>query len=239
MATRPMRTIAQQLNTAQLAISNSLADTEIQGLVGAYGYTSTKLNEGKVLYDAALAAVNAQKAKAGAQQDSSHSVAQAEKGARDAYQALAKVARAVFAKDKSKLASLGLSGTTPRETAAFLAAANALFNNASGLPALANYGYTTTTLQSERAKIAAFDVANRQQEAAKGAAQQATREQDAALKSLSDWTAQYLKITQVALRGKRQLLEKIGVTARTSKTAAQRAGPRKAAATRAAKKGTS
>jgi hypothetical protein len=50
------------------------------------------------------------------------------------------------------------------------------------------------------------------------------------------WVAQYLKIAKVALRGKKQLLEKIGVTARTTKTAAQRAAPKKAAATRAAKK---
>jgi hypothetical protein len=39
-----------------------------------------------------------------------------------------------------------------------------------------------------------------------------------------------------ALRGKKQLLEKIGVTARTTNTAAQRATPKKAAATWAAKK---
>ncbi len=53
---------------------------------------------------------------------------------------------------------------------------------------------------------------------------------------MSDWAAQYLKIAKVALRGKKQLLEKIGVTARTSKTAAQRAAPTKAAVMRAAKK---
>jgi hypothetical protein len=53
---------------------------------------------------------------------------------------------------------------------------------------------------------------------------------------MSEWVAQYLKIAKVTLRGKKQLLEKIGVTARTSKTAAQQAAPAKAAATRAAKK---
>jgi hypothetical protein len=47
---------------------------------------------------------------------------------------------------------------------------------------------------------------------------------------------QYLKIAKVALRGKKQSLQKIGVTARTAKTAAQRVAPAKAAATRAAKK---
>jgi hypothetical protein len=60
--------------------------------------------------------------------------------------------------------------------------------------------------------------------------------QDAALAAMSEWVAQYLKIAKVALRGKKQLLEKIGVAARTTKTAAQKAAPKKAAATRAAKK---
>jgi len=44
------------------------------------------------------------------------------------------------------------------------------------------------------------------------------------------------KIAKVALSGKKQLLEKLGVLARTSKTAAQRLAPKKASATRAAKK---
>ena len=68
------------------------------------------------------------------------------------------------------------------------------------------------------------------------AAQQATREQDAAMQALNDWAGQYRKIAKVALRGKKQLLEKIGIAARTSKTPAQRASAAKASATRAAKK---
>ena len=183
-----------------------------------------------------LAAVNAEKADAGAQQESSRILAQAEKSARDAYQSLAKVARAVFLKDKAQLNALGLNHNMPLGTAGFLAAAYTLFDNARTLSALADYGYNSVKLQSERAKIAAYDTANQQQEAAKGAAQQSTREQDSALQALNDWTAQYLKIAKVALSGKPQLLEKLGVLVRTSKTAAQRAAPKKASATRAAKK---
>jgi len=236
MATKPVHSIAQELNAGQLAISNSLSDPEIQSLVAQFGYPAEKLNEGKALYDAALAAVNAEKAAAGAQQEATHTLAQAEVSARDAYQALAKVARAVFAKDKAQLNALGLNGSTPKDTAGFLASAYTLFDNARTLPALADYGYDSPKLQSERLKIAAYDIANHQQESAKGAAQQSTREQDAALGALNDWTAQYLKIAKVALRDKSQLLEKIGVLARTSKTAAQRLAPKKASATRAAKK---
>ncbi len=236
MPTKPMQTIASQLNSAQLAISNSLSDPEIQSLVAQFGYPADKLNEGKALYDCALSAVNAEKAAAGAQQESTRVLAQAEELAHDAYQALAKVARAVFGKDKAQLNALGLNGNMPLDTAGFLAAAYTLFDNARTLPALADYGYDSVKLQSERTKIVAYDSANQQQEAAKGAAQQSTRDQDAALQALNDWTVQYLKIARVALSGKPQLLEKLGVLARTSKTAAQRAAPKKASATRAAKK---
>jgi hypothetical protein len=232
---RPKQGIAQRLNAAQLAIVNSLSDLEIQERVGGFGYPAAKLEAGRALYDAALAAVNASRAAAGEQQASTQALAQADKSARDAYLSLAQVARAVFGRDKAQLTALGLGGAVPKDTAGFVAAASTLFDNARTLP-LTEYGYDLEKLESERAKIAAYDESNLQQESAKGAAQQATREQDSALQALDDWTAQYLKIAKVALRGKKQLLEKIGVAARTSKTAAQRAAPKKAAATRVAKK---
>ena len=92
MPTKPMQTIASQLNSAQLAISNSLSDPEIQSLVAQFGYPADKLSQGKALYDCALSAVNAEKSAAGTQQESTRLLDQAEEVARDAYQALAKVA---------------------------------------------------------------------------------------------------------------------------------------------------
>jgi len=178
-------------------------------------------------YEAALAAVAAQKSAAGGQRQSTQELAEAEKSARDAYQSLAKVARAIFKDDKARLTALGLTGAAPRATAGFLASAVSLFDNAAGAPTLAEYGYDAERLESERAKIAAFNLSNQRQEAAKGAAQQASREQDMALTYLEAWRAQYIKIARVALRSKSQLLEKIGVPARTSQTAAQRAARKK------------
>ncbi len=233
--TRPRNTIAEQLNAAQLAIANTLGDAEILSLVAGHGYPAETMSQGRELYEAAVSAVNAQRAAAGAQQDATQQEDEARKIAWDAYQALAKVARAIFADDKARLETLGLRGSMPQATAAFIAAATTLFDNAEGIPELAAYGYDAAKLASERAKIAAYAEANNRQEAAKGAAQQSTREQDEALKALNEWLAQYVKIAKVALREKAQLLEKIGVVARTSKTQAQREAPLKAAATRAAK----
>jgi predicted pyridoxine 5'-phosphate oxidase superfamily flavin-nucleotide-binding protein len=235
MPTKPVTTIPQQLNAAQLAIVNSLADPEIKAAVAQYGYTTAKLNAGRALYDKALVAVNAQKSGKGGQKTATADLKAAEKEARDAYQAAAKVARATL--DKDGLATLGLTGKEPRDAAGFIQAGYTLFDNALDSGLLADFGYDDVRIKAERGKIAAFDAANQAQEMAKGASQQAAQDQEAALAKMNEWVAQYLKIAKVALRGKKQLLEKIGVTARTSKTAAQRAAPAKAAATRAAKKG--
>ena len=88
----------------------------------------------------------------------------------------------------------------------------------------------------EQAVIDVLNQTYQAQVAAMGAAQQATREQAAALAALRRWIAQYLKIAKVALHDKPELIEKLGKVSRSAKTAGQRAAPQKAAATRAARK---
>jgi hypothetical protein len=156
----PKQGMAQRLNAGQLAIVNSLSNPEIQELVAQFGYPAAKLEAGRALYESALAAVNASTVALGGQQASTQALVQAEKSARDAYQSLAKVARAVFGKDKAQLTALGLSGAAPKNTAGFTTAAYTLFDNARSAP-LAEYGYDPDRLQNERAKVAAYDEANR------------------------------------------------------------------------------
>jgi hypothetical protein len=234
MPTKSHATIAAELNAAQVAINNTLGDAEIKALVAGFGYTTAKLNKGKALYTTALEAVNAAKGGRGGQKGATAALKAAKKDARDAYQALAQVARAGLS--PADLETLGLTEKEPRGTAGFIKAGYTLFDNALTIPALAEFGYDADRLAAERGKIEAYDQANQTQEAAKGTKQQATADKDAALAEMNVWVAQYLKIAKVALRGKPQLLEKIGIAARTSKTAAQKAAPKKAAATRAAKK---
>lgn len=234
MPNRTHAAIAAELNAAQVAINNTLGDAEIKALVADFGYTTAKLNKGKGLYTAALEAVNATKGGRGGQKGATAALKAAKFDAHDAYQSLAQVARASLSPED--LETLGLTDKEPRGTAKFIAAGYALFDNALTVAALAEFGYAADRLAAERAKIEAYDQANQTQEAAKGTKQQTTAEKDVALADLNQWVAQYLKIAKVALRGKPQLLEKIGITARTSKTKAQLAAPKKAAATRAAKK---
>ena len=223
---QPSRSIKERLNAAQLALNNTLAVTEIQEAVGKYGYNRTKVEGGQALYKEALAAVEVRDEAAGAQQAATDKANAARTSAREVYQALAKVARAIFAKDRAKLTSLGLTGRMPAAAGEFLGTAYALFDNAVRVAdvrtALSEYGYDEARLQEERAKMEAYDLANQAQEAALGAAQQATRDQDAALKALDEWVAQFLKIARVALRGKPELLEQLGITVRSTPSGRRR-----------------
>lgn len=210
--TYPNTTIADQLSAAELAIRSSLADVEIQQLVAGCGYTIEKLGEGRLLFEVARATVHARELAAAVQLSAGYVLDNARREAFDAYQALAKVARAILS--PAALSRLGLQGEMPRSASAFLVAAGTLFDNAPSMHALADFGYDAAGIAVERAKVEAFKAAYQKQETATDVARQAFAEQDEALSALNKWMTQYLEIAQVALREKPQLLEKIGVLAR-------------------------
>ena len=221
---RTQSTISRQLEAAQKIIANTQADAEIKALVAAYGYNDAMLNEGQKLYEAAQAVYNAQARAKGAQLLATQDFTAAQAQAVKAYQDLAKVARAAI--NPAQLTTLNLNGVMPKKTADFLAAAKRLFANAAAVSALAKFGYDAAKLEAERAKISAFEAASNRQDSARGETQNATQAQTAALTALNKWTAQSIKIAKVALSGT-QLSEKLGVVARSSPTAAQRAASKK------------
>lgn len=235
---RPKEGISDRLNAANVAIGNALADAQIGRYLGEFGYQTPKLSEGKVLYEAADASLRRQVAQQGDAKAATARLAVAEKSARVAYQNLAQTARAAFGRDRATLAVLGLDNPMPAPMPLFVTMATALFDNASHKPeiagALASFGYTAEKLAKERGKVVEMSAAMQAREAAGGAAQQATFEQNRAMEMLDNWMGAFVRIAKVALREEPQLLEKLGVLRRNARTAAQRGAGAKAAATRRA-----
>jgi hypothetical protein len=223
--TRPTSSTDDQLGAAKLLIDASLADPEIGALVGARGYSAEKLVAGRQLFEAADAAVSAQKLAESAQLAATAALVAAKTQAVAAYQALAKTARAVL--PPTALPGLSLNKAMPQGTDAFSAAASQLFTAAASIASLAEYGYDPATLAAERAKITAFEDANRRQETAKSRTISASVAQKAALTAINQWTAQYIKIARIALRAQPEMLKRLGVVARVGPTAAQRAARQK------------
>jgi hypothetical protein len=210
------RTIAQQLDDAHRAISNTLANPDIQVRVSRYGYTTERMLTGKALYDTAVQTVNTQAAAAGASRRATAQTQTAKAEAHKRVGALANVARSVFARGSAEWTELELTRPIPRNAAEFLTVATTLVDNALALPniqvALAEYGYDEQQLLAEREKIIAFSNAREAQAQARTASLNATRAQTAALKELRQWVSRYRKIAATAFTDAPQLARSIGIT---------------------------
>lgn len=228
--------ISTSLTRAHKAIDNTLKSPAILKAVTPFGYSAEHMQAGMAVYESAVAAVHARTAAAGAQKLMGAHLKRTEKTAFAAYQTLSEVAKAIYRKAPEKLATIGLDRPMPRTTAPFLVEAFKLFDNASLKAELVDFGYHSKRLASERAKIVGYEQTYHEYQRAKGAAQHATQHQNSALETMKDWITQYLRIARAALRDQPQLLEKLGILVRSSKTEAQRNAPKKAAATRAARK---
>lgn len=220
MKSQQTRSIPAQLSMANIAITNSLNDSTIMAAIGAYGYTAERMQQGRALYAAAMAAVNAQSVAAGEQRGATLQCEAAEAQARKHYKALTKVARALFGANSAERAALSLRGPMPEGQAGFLTAARTLYENAlqvaSIKDALAEYGYDEARLTAEQATLTVCEQARRAQVAAMSATIEATQAQAAALKALQRWMVRYRAIASTALENDPQLLERLGFAVRTT-----------------------
>jgi hypothetical protein len=212
MTIKPHTSASHLLYAAAIALTNTSELTDIKTTVAEYGYTTARLAEGQALYRAAEEALAAQRMALGDKKIATADMLVCGQLARDAYVAAVKVARATL--DDGQLATLGIEGKLPTRKAGLIQAGYTLFDNLAATSLLQDYGYTPGKIAAERAKIAAYEEAANAQRMAKGAAEQATQDRQAAMASLQDWLAQYIKIARVALRDRRELLEQIGVKVR-------------------------
>ena len=228
--------IGNQLKSAAIALTNAQADADINALLAEFGFSAARLDEGQALYEAAASKVALSTAKRGGYGVSTEDVVKARQVVFKTYQDLARVARALFIGSPGTLASLGLNQVMPRTNGPLLRAAQTLFNSSTYpievATALGAHGYTPAKLTQEKAKVDAFAAALAAQGDGRGTAQQACRDQTAALVALHKWMAKFRKIAKVALGERPKDLEKLGITMLVTPTPAQRAGRRKAVETR-------
>ncbi len=240
MARKPHNSELIRIERHEFTLKNSINNQEILSLVGAKGYSQEKLHEGLGLVDEAREKVGAKPAALGSQKDATSATIRAGKLAMESYQDLANIAKANFRDKPQKLAMLGLDKPMPRNTEELAERGLALVGNIAKddeiKTAMADHGYPAEALMAERAKFEECKRLEAEQKSAKGQKEVTTDESQAAMEALDDWMMEYKRIAKVALRKRKNLMEKIGIKVRTTKTVAQRAAPKKAAATKAAKK---
>ncbi len=215
----PTKTKEERLLEISLRIDNSLSNAEILGLVSEYGYTETKLNEGKALYEATNTLFIKQKTEYAEQYAATIAVDEKWKTAHAAYMKQVKVARVALQKDTGAYLKLGLVGARKEAIAGWLLQTSQFYTNAladSGiLTKLAEYGITQTKLEEAKALVDEVEAANVEQQKEIGEAQQATLDRNTKYGELTEWDSKYVAIARIALEERPQLLEELGILERS------------------------
>jgi hypothetical protein len=209
------KTIEETLSSSNLLIENILNNQEILSALSVFGYDETKLNEGKALYQTALDLYNEQKREYGEQYAATDAFRAAFEEAYEKYIYYVKIARLVFKNNKGVWQELGLTGKRRDNFSGWLLQANQFYNNALANPEILNkfatVNVTQESLTAGKALVDAAEQANQTQEKEKGEAQNATKTRDAALDDLEVWIEDLKGFSRIALEGKPQLLESLGL----------------------------
>ena len=227
--------MSQTATMANIGFANAL-DPAVAPLLEPYNWDAAASNAGRALVNDFNTTMSKQVLANGAHHRAVEDCQAKEATARDSVSWLRKVARVEFAGDTGTLAALGLSGALPPSRSQLITAGLALCDNAVADPAcaakLATCGAPAAKITEVRGTVTALIEANRLVESTKGDAQLATAEQNQKLAELEQLYARFRKIARLALAGKPQLLEKLGILDRNVRTPAQRNAPKKAAETR-------
>ena len=213
------KTIDAFLNDARIAIDNALAQPQIQTYLTEYGYTPEKLQQGKALYEAALAAQQKQKREYGEQYSATAALNETWETAKESYIRHIKIARITFKNDPGAAAELALNGSRKRTLSAWLLEAKQFYQNILSnqgfLDAIAEYGITPAKLEAAKVEVEAVEAANLAQKKEIGEAQDATKARDAVIEELSTWLSDFVVIARIALEEKPQLIESLGILERS------------------------
>jgi hypothetical protein len=208
----------QRLKDIFIALQNAAEDEVIKVEMAEFGYTATKIGEGKALYDAAEALHRKQKVEYGEQATATDALNAAWETANDMYMRQIKVARVAFRNERGIQGKLGIDGQRKQTIAGWLGQAKQFYTcalaEASIQATLANFGITVAKLTSAQELVQATEIASVTQSREKGEAQEATRIRDIALEDLYAWMRDFKQIARVALQDVPQHLEKLGVVMR-------------------------
>ncbi len=213
------KNIDRLINQAHTAIENAIEINSISTALKAFGYTQTRLQTGRRLYQTLQSAQLAQKAAYGEQITATAALNTAWDNARNAYMPLLQIARIAFKGDVATAAELGLKGDRAKSLHRWLAQANqfyaAALNSDITLSGLHTFGITPAKLRTAHKTLQATEAANLAQEQAKATAQRATQVRNKAVTELRSWLSDFVAIAKIAIAHDNQQLESLGIMTRS------------------------
>lgn len=212
------QTLTQKLQSARLLIFNS-KDAEVAPLLDAIGIDTAYIDAGEALYNETMQLVEVQK-KEYQEQSLAYDKFYLEKDDAEAnVNRTLKLVKVLSRKDKDLQNRLGLQSGAVYAIESWIESSinfyNRLLNEADFLPTLEKFKVTTDQLNAEKATIESLRQLRDEAIAEKGQAQEATRVRNEKLDELNDYTTELKAIAEIALEGRPQLLEKLGIVVRS------------------------
>ncbi len=201
-------------------IENSISDNGVKTALAAYGFTETKLTEIKNLYEEVAALHNVQKKEYGEQVAATSELNDIWDTADRQYMKTLKIARVAFKDNIKADKAIMLFGDRKQSLSGWLEQARAFYSNIINDPGMlatiGEYGYLPEKLREEAALIDQVTTKHLAQKKEIGEAQEATQNRDKKLDELAIRVSGLRAVAKVALDESPQMLEKLGILARTT-----------------------
>ncbi len=210
-------TIEERLSLAHITLSNASSDRAVESLLAAHGYTSERINEAWALYNTAQTRCQQQENAYGALSRASQELQASERNGRTMFAGHRAMALVVFRKDEASLRDLGLHEQRLLTRPIWMARARQFYQSALASSAiqtrLGTVGITTTILNDGLQQINTIETHVAARQHRKSEAKAATSARDNAISALEVWMRDFRAIARVALRGRPQALETLGMRA--------------------------
>lgn len=187
---------------------------EIAQELAEYGYDDAKIQEGKALYDKALASQDANRKETKEEVQAMEVFNTAYKELLERYKAHRKRAKVAFKDEPSALKILALKGTMPLRTLSALEEMEVLYTeldkDENYKKAVLKLKITQEDIQNQKTKLAEVRTAYAKYTTEKGESQQATQDKNQAFTAFEKWVRDFHTIAKIALEDQPQLLESLG-----------------------------
>jgi hypothetical protein len=215
---RSPRRIEEEIELAEIAISNTLADRELYAVLAPCGYDTARLREGSALCEKARASQQQQKGEYGELRAANKALDTARQQVWASYIRHIEMARVAFKDDLAVRDKLGLPAARKDRQASWLEQARQFYSYALSDPAilgpLSRLGITEEVLEESQRQLATVLEQNATRWRRKGAARDATIARDQARAELAAWLRDFVKVARIVCKGQPQLLDKLGIPPR-------------------------
>ena len=205
---------AKTLEQYRVTFENTESQPQIASTMAEYWYDSTKVAEGKALYDTTRLAYDSNKTETDEEAAAYAVFASKEDQLAKIYAEHRKKAKVVFRNDTVTADKLQISGSLPQAYVKWLETVKNFYNLALAdndiQTKLSRLKITPVELTAAQALIPEVDAARAAYLKEKGESQDATTKKDTAFAKLDDWMKEFYAVAKIALEDNPQLLEALG-----------------------------